>query len=252
MRISLVGMMVAMIMMILMVMMVVMIMMMTMLTCPPDRKTTPGTAGGMVRENARTVARATLCKYLLIIYDLLFITHSFSSKWSTRMPAQLRETPCLLSMIYYLSFKWSARMTAQLCKPPCANKDKAIPIFNSRILQHIIHIIHHPILKYLSWRSLLRARLSRGHHVWLQQSALGENMSWFTLDWAAMVFAFRICFHSLYQQFIIGSYLRKFVVGFETTQDVKPFEQVLPQGRRGGLRGLCRRPPVLSLSPVLK
>ena len=122
-------------------------------------------------------------------------------------------------------------MTAQLGKPPCANKDKAIPIFNSRILKrifilHIIHIIHHLILKYLSWRSLLRARLSRGHHVWFQQSALGENMSWFALDWEAMVLAFRICFHGLYQQCIFGSYLRKFVVCFETTQDVKPLEQV--------------------------
>ena len=29
-------------------------------TCPPERKTTPGTAGGIVLENASTVARATL------------------------------------------------------------------------------------------------------------------------------------------------------------------------------------------------
>ena len=130
-------------------------------------------------------------------------------------------------------------------------KTKPFPYSTVELLQHIfilhiIHIIHHLILKYLSWRSLLRARLSRGHHVWLQQSALGGNVSWFPLDLGG----FRICFQGLYQQCIFGSYLRKFVVCFEATQDIKPLEQVLPQGRRGGRRGLCRRPPALSLSPV--
>ena len=84
-------------------------------TCPPERKTTPGTAGGMVRENANTVARATSCD---------------------------------------------------------VNKVKA------RLMIHISSSSYIS-LEHLCWRSLLRARLAWGDHVWLQQSALGGGgVSW--------------------------------------------------------------------------
>ena len=76
-------------------------------TCPPERKTTPGTAGGMVRENARTVALAT---WKHLIFGHLVTTKCHQSVFSPHLWGSLKIALCVVPLgqiaVFYMNIEY--------------------------------------------------------------------------------------------------------------------------------------------------